>query len=109
MIVRINYIYEDDCDFEDFEEGERFGVSSDALTISFQILDTPDDEEALDEREGELSSNFEYELHDGQLCAIVDGKFSRAKTTTISNAALMRWGINREFLSPAETQRTQRR
>ncbi len=75
MIVRINYMYEDDCDFEDFEEGERFGVSSDALTISFQILDTPDDEEALDEREGELSSNFEYELHDGQLCAIVDGKF----------------------------------
>ena len=75
MIVRINYMYEDNCDFEDFEEGERFMVSSDALTIGFQILDTPDDDEALDGREGELSSNFEYELHDGQLCAIVDGKF----------------------------------
>lgn len=75
MIVRINYMYEDDCDFEDFEEGERFSVSSDALTIGFQILGTPDDEEALDGREGELSSDFEYELHDGTLCAIVDGKF----------------------------------
>ena len=75
MIVRINYMYEDDCDFEDFEEGERFMVSSDALTIGFQILDAPDDDEALDGREGELSSNFEYELHDGQLCAIVEGKF----------------------------------
>ena len=62
MIVRINYMYEDDCDFEDFEEGERFSVSSDALTIGFQILGTPDDEEALDGREGELSSDFEYEL-----------------------------------------------
>lgn len=75
MIVRINYMYEDDCDSEDFEEGERFRVNSDALTIGFQILDTPDDEEALDGREGALSSDFEYELHDGQLCAIVDDKF----------------------------------
>ena len=75
MIVRINYMYEDDCDFEDFEEGKRFRVRSDALTIGYQILDAPDDDEALDGREGELSSDFEYELHDGQLCAIVDDKF----------------------------------
>ena len=75
MIVRINYMYEDDCDFEDFEEGKRFRVNSDALTIGFQILGTPDDDEALDGREGELSSDFEYALHDGQLCAIVDGEF----------------------------------
>lgn len=75
MIVRINYVYEDDCDYEDFEEGERFRVSSDALTIGFQILEDEDQDEALDGREGELSSDFEYELHDGQLCAIVDGEF----------------------------------
>jgi len=75
MIVSINYMYEDDCDYEDFEEGERFRVSSDALTIGFQILEDEDQDEALDGREGELSPNFDYELHDGQLCAIVDGKF----------------------------------
>jgi hypothetical protein len=62
-------------DFNDYEEGERFSIDKNANSTGFTILDNPDDDEALDGREGELSTEFEYELHDGQLCAIVDGEF----------------------------------
>ena len=75
MIVRIGCTYSCDMDFNDYEEGERICIDKNASSAGFTILENPDDDEALDGREGELSTEFEYELHDGQLCAIVDGKF----------------------------------
>ena len=75
MIVRIGCTYSYDMDFNDYEEGERFSIDENAHSAGFTILDNPDDDEALDGREGELSTEFEYELHDGQLCAIVNGKY----------------------------------
>ena len=75
MVVRIGCMYSDDWDFNDYEEGERIQIGSDVISANFMILEDEDQDEALDEREGELSTSFEYELHDGQLCAIVDGEF----------------------------------
>lgn len=75
MIVRIGCTYSYDMDFNDHEEGQRFSIDENAHSAGFTILDNPDDDEALDGREGALSTDFEYELHDGQLCAIVNGKY----------------------------------
>ena len=75
MIVRIGCMYADDWDFNDYEEGERIGIDQNAISANFMILEDEDQDEALDGREGELSKIFVYELHDGQLCAIVDGEF----------------------------------
>ena len=75
MVVRIGCMYSDDWDFYTYEEGERIHIDPDALSVGYGILDDEDDDEALDGREGELSTSFDYELHDGQLCAIVDGEF----------------------------------
>lgn len=75
VIVRISCMYSDDFDFSDYEEGEVIHIPSNAISASFMILEDDNQEEALDGREGELSTSFDYELHDGQLCAIVDGKF----------------------------------
>lgn len=75
MIVRIGCMYADDWDFNDYEEGERIRIEPNAISANFMILEDEDQDEALDGREGELSKSFVYELHDGQLCAIVDGEF----------------------------------
>ena len=75
MIVRIGCRYSYDWDFNDYEEGERICVDKNAHVANYMVLADPDDDEALDGREGELCPDFEYELHDGQLCAIVDGEF----------------------------------
>jgi hypothetical protein len=68
-------MYPDDWDYECYEEGERIQLGSDVISANFMILEDEDQDEALDGREGELPTNFDYELHDGQLCAIVKGKF----------------------------------
>ena len=75
MVVRIGCEYSYDWDFNTYEEGERIEIGRDAISANFMILQDEDQDEALDGREGELSTGFDYELHDGQLCAIVDGKF----------------------------------
>ena len=75
MVVRIGCMYSDDWDFNTYEEGERIEIGRDAISANFMILEDEDQYEALDGREGELSKSFDYELHDGQLCAIVDGEF----------------------------------
>ena len=75
MVVRIGSMYSGDCDCEYYEEGGRIHIDPGALSVGYGILDDEDDDEAIDGREGELSKSFDYELHDGQLCAIVDGKF----------------------------------
>jgi len=75
MIVRTSCMYSDDFDVEYYEEGERIRIDPNAISASFMILEDEDQDDALDGREGELSKSFDYELHDGQLCAIVDGEF----------------------------------
>ena len=75
IIVRIGCIYSYDMDFNDYEEGERICIDKNASSVGFTILDNPDGDEALNGREGALSADFEYELHDGQLCAVIDGKY----------------------------------
>lgn len=75
MVVRIGCMYSDDWDFNNYEEGESIQIGSDVISANFMILEDEDQDEALDGREGELPTNFDYELHDGQLCAIVEGKF----------------------------------
>lgn len=75
MVVRIGCMYSDDWDFNDYEEGERIRIDPNAISANFMILENEDQDEALDGREGELSKSFVYELHDGQLCAILDGEF----------------------------------
>ena len=75
MVVRIGCMYSDDWDFNDYEEGERIEIGRDAISANFMILEDEDQDEALDGREGELLTSFDYELHNGQLCAIVDGEF----------------------------------
>ena len=75
MVVRISSMYSGDFDVTDYEEGEQIRVDKNAYVVNFTILAVPDDDEALDGREGELYPDFEYELHNGQLCAIVDGEF----------------------------------
>ena len=75
MVVRIGFMYSDDWDFNTYEEGERIEIGRDAISANFMILEDEDQDEALDGREGELLTGFDYELHAGQLCAIVDGEF----------------------------------
>ena len=75
MVVRISYMYSDDFDVEYYGAGERIGIDPNAISANFMILEDEDQDEAMDGREGELSKGFDYELHDGQLCAIVDGEF----------------------------------
>ena len=68
-------MYSDDFDVEYYEEGERIRIDPNAISANFMILEDEEQDEALDGREDELSTGFDYELHDGQLCAIVDGEF----------------------------------
>jgi len=75
VIVRIGCVYSYDMDFNDYREGERIRIDPDAISANFMILEDEDQDEAFDGREGELSKSFVYELHNGQLCAIVDGEF----------------------------------
>ena len=75
MVVCISCMYSDDFDVEYYEEGERIRIDPNAISANFMILADEDQDEALGGREGELLTNFDYELYDGQRCAIVDGKF----------------------------------
>ena len=75
MVVRISCMYSDDFDVEYYEEGERIRIDPNAISASFMILEDEDQDEALDGRECELSKSVAYELHNGQLCAILDGEF----------------------------------
>lgn len=75
MVVRISEMYSDDYDVECYSEGERFQPSEDAIAVSYAILENEDENDAIDGREGELAKGFTYELHEGELCAIVDGKY----------------------------------
>ena len=75
MVVRIGCMYPDDWEVNNYEDGERIQIGSDVLSANFMILENKDQDEALNGREGELPTSFDYELHGGQLCAIVEGRF----------------------------------
>ena len=75
MVVRTSCMYSDDFDVEYSDEGERIRIDPNAISANFMILEDEYQDEALDGREGELSKSFVYELHNGQLCAIIDGEF----------------------------------
>jgi len=75
MVVCISCMYPDDFEVECYREGEQIRIDPNAISANFMILEDEEQDEALDGREGELSTSFDYELHDGQLCAIVDGEF----------------------------------
>ena len=75
MVVRIGSMYGGACESECYKEGERNRIDPNAISANFMVLEDEDQDEALDGREGELSKSFDYELHDGQFCAIVDGEF----------------------------------
>ena len=75
MVVRIGCMYPDDWEFNNYEDGERIQIGSDVLSANFMILENKDQDEALNGREGELPTSFDYELHGGQLYAIVEGRF----------------------------------
>jgi len=75
MDVRVSRMYSDDIDAKYYEDGDWIRTDSNVLSANFMILEDDDQNETLDKRDGKLSKSFVYELHDGQLCAIVDGKF----------------------------------
>ena len=75
MVVRISCMYSDYMGFNNHEEGERIQIGSDLISANFMILENEDQDDALNGREGELSRNFDYDLQNGQLVTIVDGKF----------------------------------
>jgi len=73
MIARIWLTYADDMDYNDYEEGEKITIPDNVLSAGYQILENPDDDET--DRTGGLSTSGIYELHDGQLCGLIDGKY----------------------------------
>lgn len=42
MIVQVFEMYSDDCDCNDYEEGEMIRVGKDVASASYAILDDPD-------------------------------------------------------------------
>lgn len=75
MVVRVVLMYPCTCTDADYYEGERIRIDPDAISASYRILENANQDEALDGREDELSKSFDYELHNGRLCAIIDGEF----------------------------------
>ena len=72
MVVRVESMYDGDMDYNTYEEDELIRVDPAAISNNYMILEDEDQDDALDGREGELVPDFDYKLHDGQLCAIVD-------------------------------------
>lgn len=50
MIVQVFETYSDDCDCNDYEEGELIRVGKDAASASYAILDDPDQDPDESER-----------------------------------------------------------
>ncbi len=75
MVVRVVSMYPYTCTDIDYYEGERIRFDPDVISASYRILEDTNQDDALDGREGDLPLSFEYQLHDGQLCAIVDDEF----------------------------------
>lgn len=75
MIVQVFAMYSDDCDSNDYEEGEVIRVGEDAVRASYTILKDLDQAPEESERSGELSPGGEYVFRDGKLMGRVDGRW----------------------------------
>ena len=75
MIVQVFEMYSDDCDCNDYEEGEMIRVGKDAVQASYAILDDPDQDPEESERRGELTPGGEYVFREGRLMGRVDGRW----------------------------------
>ena len=75
MIVQVFAMYSDDCDSNDYEEGEVIRVGEDVVRASYTILKDLDQAPEESERSGELSSGVEYVFRDGKLMGRVDGRW----------------------------------
>lgn len=75
MIVQVFAMYSDDCDSNDYEEGEVIRVGADVVRASYTILNDLDQDPEESERCGELSPGGEYVFRDGKLMGRVDGRW----------------------------------
>ena len=75
MIVQVFEMYSDDCESNDYEEGELIRVGKDASSASYAILDDPDQDREESERCGELTPGGEYVFRDGKLMGRVDDEW----------------------------------
>ena len=75
IIVQVFEMYSDDCDCNDYKEGEMFWIGKDATSASYAILDDPDQDPEESERRGELSPGGECVLRNGRLMGRVDGRW----------------------------------
>ena len=75
MIVQVFEMCSDDCDSNDYEEGEMIRVGKDAASASYAILDDPDQDPEDAERCGELTPGGEYVFRDGRLMGRVGGRW----------------------------------
>ena len=75
MLVQIGCMYSDDWDYNIYEEDDRIRIDKEAIEVFYKILENEEDEDALNGREGTLSTQFDYELHNGKLCAIIGSNF----------------------------------
>ena len=75
MIVQVFEMYSDDCDCNDYEEGEMIRGGKDAASASYAILEDADQDPEESERRGGLSPGVEYVFRDGRLMGRVDGRW----------------------------------
>ena len=75
MNVQVFEMYSDDCESNDYEEGEMIRVGKDAASASYAILEDADQDPEESERRGELSPGCEYVFRDGRLMGRVDGRW----------------------------------
>ena len=75
MIVQVFEVYSDDCDCNDYEEGELIRVGEDAVQASYAILDDPDQDPEDSERRGGLTPGGEYVFRYGRLMGRVGGRW----------------------------------
>ena len=75
MIVQVFAMYSDDCDSNDYEEGEVIRVGEDVVRASYTILRDLDQAPEESEWCGEQSPGGEYVFRDGKLMGRVDGRW----------------------------------
>ncbi len=73
MIVQVVETYSDDCDCNDYEEGEIIRIGRDSA--SYTILDDSDQDPEDSERCGKLTSGGEYVFRNGRSMGLVNGRW----------------------------------
>ena len=67
--------YSDDCESNDYDEGETIRVGKDAVSASYAILEDPNQDPEESERRGELMTGGEYVFRGGKLMGRLDGRW----------------------------------